>query len=140
MKQTQHAHASVGMAPGNMTTQVWAWDPASGPWHLQPLADELDHFVFLGEFAGLEFGIGEVPVETQFETAPVRRDQFEAFELRFVLRQDFGRQTDGLRLVASLSAIFQGNFHVQITLLKNMESTISFTFLSSFSCQGFSSF
>lgn len=78
---------------------------------LESLADFGDHLVFARELVGLQLRIDEVTVDRQFKTPAPRWLQLELLDLLLVLREDFGRQTDGLWFVVSSSAVTQMNLH-----------------------------
>ena len=50
---------------------------------------------------GLQLGIEEFAADRQFEAAALGRDQRESPDRRLESGEQLGRQTDGLRLVAS---------------------------------------
>ena len=78
----------------------------------QPFAYFGDHRLFVGKLAGLKFGIHQLVVDRQFKTPAAGRLQLHALKTLFVLAENLGRQTDGLRLVVSSRAITQMDFHV----------------------------
>lgn len=59
-----------------------------------------------GEAAFLVFGEDEFVVQGYFESAAAGGNEFQAFDILFVLVQQLFRQTDGFREVASRSAVF----------------------------------
>jgi hypothetical protein len=71
-----------------------------------------DHRLFVGKLARQEFGIHQLVVERQFKTAAAGGLQLQALKTLFVLAENLGRQTDGLRLVVSSRAVAQMDFHV----------------------------
>src|SRR3954469_1840740 len=78
---------------------------------LQALADLLQHFLFVGELAGLKLGVDEFVAHGEFKAASHRRLQLQRLDLAFVLAQNPGRQTDGLRLVVSGRAVAKMDSH-----------------------------
>ena len=85
----------------------------SVPAALQPFADLGEDRLFVGELAGLELGIHQLVIDRQLKTPAAGRLQLQALKALFVLAEDLGRQTDGLRLVVSSRAIAQMDFHVR---------------------------
>ena len=77
----------------------------------QSLADFPDDFVFVRKLSGFQLGIDEFTVDRQLKTSATRGLQFEPLQLLLVLRQDFGRQTDGLGFVVSCRAVTKMNLH-----------------------------
>lgn len=75
------------------------------------LADDLEHLLLVGKLAGLELRVHEIAVERQLEAAAAAGDQLQLVDLLLVRGQQFGRQTDGLRLVISHRAVFELHFH-----------------------------
>jgi hypothetical protein len=67
-----------------------------------------DDVVRVREFAGLEFGIDQLATDDDLKTAAARRDEFQGTDT-FLERKEFGRQTDGLRLVVSKGAILNAD-------------------------------
>jgi hypothetical protein len=78
------------------------------PEHLAHCLDELG---LVGKFPRLKLGIQPLAAHCQLEASPFRRDHHVAADLALVARQELGRQTDGLGLVVSKSAVFQDDFH-----------------------------
>ena len=72
---------------------------------LQPAPDGFDHRLLVGELAGLQLRVDQLAVGAQLEAASARGDQLQVLDLLFVGGEQFGRQTDGLRLVVSLRAV-----------------------------------
>lgn len=64
-----------------------------------------------GKLACLEFGINRLSIDTDLKRTARRRDQMQRTNILFEPEQFF-RQTDGLRLVVSKAAIFNGNVQV----------------------------
>jgi hypothetical protein len=64
-----------------------------------------EDFLVLGEAPLRELGEHELAVHRDLETTAVRGHEDELFEVELLLFQDFGRQTDGLRDVASGAAV-----------------------------------
>jgi hypothetical protein len=67
--------------------------------------------LLVGKLLRLEFGVHEVAVERYFKAAPTRGDKREVLDLLLELRQEIGRQTDGLRFVVSHRAVFDFHLH-----------------------------
>ena len=65
----------------------------------------LNDFVEVGPVTGIEFGMEQLVIGTNFESAAARWDERERFDA-FAECKDFGRQTDGLRRVVSDDAVF----------------------------------
>ena len=84
----------------------------SVPAVLQPFADLGEDRLFVGELAGLELGIHQLVIDRQLKTPAAGRLQLQALKALFVLAENLGRQTDGLRLVVSSRTITQMHFHV----------------------------
>ena len=51
---------------------------------LQAFHDLLDNGLLLGELAGLQLGINQVPVDAQLKAPPACRDQFQLADLLLV--------------------------------------------------------
>jgi hypothetical protein len=64
-----------------------------------------------GKLARLEFGIYRFSIDPDLKSPARRRDQMQRANILFEPEQFF-RQTDGLRLVVSKAAIFNGNVQV----------------------------
>lgn len=77
----------------------------------EAFADFGDDLVFVGKGAGLEFGVEEIAVRGQFETAAGRGFKLQGFDFLLVGREQFGRQTDGLGLVVSCRTVTQVDSH-----------------------------
>ena len=69
----------------------------------------LDDGVRLGEFSRLQLGVDFLSINADFETPAAGRHQRERSKVLFELQQ-FVRQTDGVRLVVSNTAVLDGNF------------------------------
>ncbi|OAI51525.1 hypothetical protein AYO44_17100 [Planctomycetaceae bacterium SCGC AG-212-F19] len=78
---------------------------------LQASADGIKNGVLVREFAGLELGVDQLAVDLEFEAPAVRGNQVELANLLLVVVQQFGRQTDGLRLIVSLRTVTQFQLH-----------------------------
>jgi pre-rRNA-processing protein TSR3 len=78
---------------------------------LHASADRFHYLLFVRELPGLEFRVHQVPVHGQLKATSAGGDQLEVLDLLFVPSQQFGRQTDGLRLVVSHRAILQLQIH-----------------------------
>jgi hypothetical protein len=74
-------------------------------------ADLLDQGRLVGELPGFELRVEQVAVHLQLEAAALRRDERQFLDLLLVLRQQLGRQTDGLRLVVSHRAVSECNLN-----------------------------
>jgi hypothetical protein len=77
----------------------------------QPAPDGVDHRLLVGELAGLQLRVEQLAVDAQLETAAARGNQLQVLDLLFVGREQFGRQTDGLRLIVSHRTIFEFQMH-----------------------------
>lgn len=71
-------------------------------------ANDAEDGVRIGEFAGLCFGVDEIPIDGDFEFAAAGGDEGERLNVLFE-PQEFFRQTDGLRFVVSNAAILDGD-------------------------------
>ncbi len=78
---------------------------------LEFLVDQREHVGFFGECAGFELRVLQLAVERKFKATAARGDQFETFDLLLKSTKQCGRQTDGLRFVASHRAVFESDFH-----------------------------
>ena len=74
-------------------------------------ADLLNQGRLVGELAGFELRVDQLAVHLQLEAAPLGGDERQLRDLLLVLRQQLGRQTDGLWLIVSHRAIAQFQFH-----------------------------
>ena len=61
--------------------------------------------------AGLQLGIEQLAVHTEFEFTAVRGDQGDGFDLVFKLFQQFDRHTDGFIGIVSNLAVDQLDLH-----------------------------
>ena len=68
----------------------------------------------LGKPLLLDLRKNQLSIECDFKPAPSRRDQRERFDILFEGFQNLFRQTDGFVLVASLSAVFNFDFHFDL--------------------------
>jgi hypothetical protein len=73
----------------------------------QQLAHQAGYLSWFGMAARLQFRVQQLPIDADFEPAPVRGRQDERFDLRFEFLEQFGRQTDGARSIVSDRAINQ---------------------------------
>jgi hypothetical protein len=73
------------------------------------LFDLADDLVEVRPIAGIEFGMEQFAIGTNFKSATARRNQGERFDALAEF-EDLGRQTDGLRRVVSNDAIFDRDF------------------------------
>jgi hypothetical protein len=82
------------------------------------LADDL---IEVGPITRIEFGMEQVAISANFESATARRDEGERFD-PFAEFKNFGRQTDGLRRVVSNHAVFDRDvsFHPACSFPKKM--------------------
>jgi hypothetical protein len=71
----------------------------------------LQDLVLIRELASLEFGIDEFTVDLNLEAATLAWNQFQVLHFLLELRQDFGRQTDGLWFVISNCTVFELHMH-----------------------------
>ena len=94
-------------APG--TTTRAAADPGSG----EPCGDFKNELGFVGELAGLVFGVDERAVDAHIEYAAAALDEL-CGNVKFVKQS--GRQTDGLGLVVSLHAVSDRDIHFSGTV------------------------
>jgi hypothetical protein len=67
--------------------------------------------LFVGELARGELAINQVAIEGDLEAAALAGNELQAGEAEFETLEQAGRQTDGLRLVASGRAIAEMNAH-----------------------------
>src|SRR4051812_4189520 len=77
----------------------------------QAAPDGLDHRLLVGELAGLQLRVDQFAVGAQLEAATARGNQLEILNLLLVSGEQFGRQTDGLRLVVSHRAVLEFQVH-----------------------------
>src|SRR5262249_27341330 len=75
-------------------------------------SDLVHQGLFVGELARLELRVEQLAVGRQLEAAAPAGDKLQITNLLFERRQQLGRQTDGLRLVASHRAISQLQIHL----------------------------
>jgi hypothetical protein len=85
------------------------------------LFDCADDLVEIGPVAGIEFGVEELAIGTDFECAAPRGNQGERFDALAEL-ENFGRQTDGLRRVVSDDAVFDRYFGFHRQLLSTAKT------------------
>ncbi|SRR6266511_952337 len=78
--------------------------------------DGFDNRVEVRKLARLQFGIDLFPMEADLKGAAAGRDEFQRTD-SLLKRQDFLRQTDGLRFVVSSRAIFDGDFRIHNCVL-----------------------
>lgn len=71
----------------------------------------MDGPVFVGEFAGVEFGVDDVIANFQLEAPTTVWDERHIFDFRFIFVEQLARQTDGLGSVVSLGTVFQFHIH-----------------------------
>jgi hypothetical protein len=85
--------------------------PTARPLAFQTGAHGFDGPLLVGEFARLELGIYQIPIEQQLEGTTAGRDEYQFLDLLLVSGQQLGRQTDGLRFIVSHGAILELNLH-----------------------------
>ena len=68
-------------------------------------------FTIIGEAPLLDLGEDQLTVDAEFEASPVGRNQHEGCDIFLVLYENFFRQTDGSRLVASGGTVNQFQSH-----------------------------
>ena len=73
------------------------------------LFDLVDDLIEVRPIAGIEFGMEQFAIGTNFKSAATRRNEGERFDALAEF-EDLGRQTDGLRRVVSNDAIFDRDF------------------------------
>src|SRR5262245_57178179 len=77
------------------------------------LAHRRDHRLLIRELAGLELRVQPLSSHRELKTPTLGGNHYEAADRLLVLWQELGRQTDGLGLVISKSAVFQRYFHLR---------------------------
>ena len=77
----------------------------------QSRGDLVHQGLFVGERARLELRIEQIAVGGQLETAAPGGDELQVPDLLLERHKQLGRQTDGLRLVASHRAVLQLQVH-----------------------------
>lgn len=82
-------------------------------------SDGFDYVVWVRKLPCLEFGVNLLSVNTDLESTTTRRNELERTNVLFELQKLF-RQTDGLRLVVSSSAIF--NCYLQAHILQPQDT------------------
>ena len=80
------------------------------------VADGTEHFGVLGESAGLFLTVDELAIHLDVKDSAAAGDHLD---LDLELTLDGVRQTDGLGLVVSLHAVFDGNAHVGSSLTED---------------------
>jgi hypothetical protein len=73
--------------------------------------DRVEHPLLVRELARLQFGVHQIAVQRQLETAAAGRDQLQLANILLERRQQFGRQTDGLGFISSSGTVSKGNIH-----------------------------
>lgn len=77
----------------------------------QAVGDHLFDRRLAWELAGAELRVDQFAVEADLEAPAAGRDQLQVVDLLLERGQELGRQTDGLRLVASDRAVRQLDVH-----------------------------
>jgi pre-rRNA-processing protein TSR3 len=67
--------------------------------------------LLVGKLFGFQLRVQQFPVDGQLEAAPAGGDQLQVLNLLLERRQQFARQTDGLRFVTSHRAVSQFQMH-----------------------------
>ena len=80
------------------------------------IADGIEHFGVLGESACIFLTVDELAVHLDVKDSAAARDHLDP---NLELALDGVRQTDGLGLVVSLHAVFDGNVHVGSSLAED---------------------
>ena len=93
---------------------------------LFPRCEFIENGLLVWEFAGLELRINQIPIDGQLEAAAFAGDQVQVLDALLEGRENFARQTDGLRFVVSHRAIFEADLHDDRLLGTNWYSPISF--------------
>ena len=88
----------------NRSASVTGW-----AFQLTPRANGFQDRLRLRELAGGQLRVDFFAIDDHFKRAATRRDERERFD-RFFEPQEFLRQTDGMRLVVSSSAILNDHF------------------------------
>jgi hypothetical protein len=83
------------------------------------LLDRFDHGVEVRPVAGVELGMEQFSIGTDFESAAARRNEGERLNA-LAQFENFGRQTDGLRRVVSNDAVFDRHFGFHFELLSGI--------------------
>ena len=78
--------------------------------------DRANDSVEVRPIAGIEFGMEEFAIGSNFKRAAARRDERERRDALAEFN-NFGRQTDGLGRVVSDDAVFDGHFGLHLELL-----------------------
>jgi hypothetical protein len=78
---------------------------------LGEFSNQFYHFTRFGMAACLEFGVDQLPVDTDFVPAAIGRDESHAFDLRFEMLEQIVRQANGPVSVMSDLAINDLDFH-----------------------------
>jgi hypothetical protein len=78
---------------------------------LQPAAHGVDHPLLIRKLAGFELRVDQFAVGLQLKTTALRRNELQLADILLVGGQELARQTDGLRLIASSSTVFEFQFH-----------------------------
>lgn len=76
-------------------------------WFFQQSTERVEYPLFVGELFRFQLRVQQFPVGGQLEAAPIRGDQFQIVNLLLERSQQFVRQTDGARFVASHRTITQ---------------------------------
>ena len=84
---------------------------------LLKFADGIDHRLLVGKLTRGKLGIDQFAIHSQFKTSTTARNQCQALDRLLVGGQEFVRQTDGARLIASLGAVRQFKFHLASSAL-----------------------
>ena len=87
----------------------FAWCGADGfsRFLFQLSAERVEYPLFVGELFRFQLRVQQFPVGGQLEAASPGGDQFQSLDLLLERSQQFVRQTDGLRFVASHRTIAQ---------------------------------
>src|SRR5262249_53080474 len=95
-----------------------------GTWPSSPddLSHGLNQLILIRKCPGLSLRVERLAAHGQLEAAPLRGNHHEATDLALEVRQELGRQTDGLRLVVSKRAVFEDYFHLGLLLIVGQAS------------------
>ena len=80
------------------------------------IAEGTEHFGVLGESACLFLAVDELAIHLDVKNSAAAGDHLD---LNLELTLDSVRQTDGLGLVVSLHAVFDGNMHIGTSLIED---------------------
>ena len=101
------------MRPASRNPEQRAWNRrrALDRCLLQLLCQVRLDLVVLGESPFLHLAVDKVTIDGDLESASIRRNQDEGFDVDLELFQQLFRQTGGSFLVASLGAVFEFELH-----------------------------